>query len=56
MPTIDLHQHRLPGFYLEALRSSSGIDRVGGFRIPDWTIEACLAQMDTLGIEAATLA
>jgi len=52
---IDAHAHFVPDAYRDAL-AAAGIDRPDGFpRVPDWSIEGALAQMDALGIAAAVL-
>jgi hypothetical protein len=50
---IDVHQHLLPE-YREVLRRN-GVARAGGRELPDWSPDAALELMDTVGIATAIL-
>ncbi len=52
---IDVHAHYVPQVYRDAL-AAAGIDRPDGFpRVPEWSAQGHLAQMDALGIAAAVI-
>ncbi|MCS9524075.1 amidohydrolase family protein [Pseudomonas aeruginosa] len=51
---IDVHQHLLPPFYVEALRRQ-GMERMAGVPLPQWTAERSLALLDAQGMQAAIL-
>jgi hypothetical protein len=50
---IDVHQHLLPE-YREVLRRN-GVAQAGGRELPDWSPDAVLELMDTVGIATAIL-
>ena len=53
---VDMHAHYLPPAYRRAL-AGAGIDQPDGFPyVPEWSVEAALAAMDTLGVELALIA
>ena len=51
---VDVHQHVIPPFYREALEKA-GIDSAGGRELPEWSPEAALEAMKTLGTATAIL-
>jgi 6-methylsalicylate decarboxylase len=52
---VDVHAHFVPRVYREAL-AAAGVSRPDGMpSVPDWSEEAALAAMDTLGIRTAVL-
>ena len=51
---IDVHQHLLPAFYRDALRTA-GIADAGGRAVPGWSPEPALTLMDEIGTAAAVL-
>ena len=50
---IDVHQHLLPE-YRDMLRRN-GVAQAGGRELPDWSPDAVLELMDTVGIATAIL-
>ena len=54
-PRIDVHAHFLPDFYRQALIEAGQIHPDGMPAIPDWSEQAALDVMDTLGIQTAML-
>jgi predicted TIM-barrel fold metal-dependent hydrolase len=54
MRRIDVHQHIVPAWYADWLRSK-GIRDAGGREVPSWSAEEALALMDSNGIATAIL-
>lgn len=52
---IDLHTHYLPPAYREMLNRHGMETLDGGMKVPDWSPEKHLEQMDALSIESAVL-
>lgn len=53
-PRTDVHQHLLPPFYRDALRTA-GITEAGGRALPGWSPEQALDFMGNAGVTAAVL-
>lgn len=51
---IDIHHHALPGFYTEML-DKSGLARLSGLPVNEWSIERSLALMNAHNIQTAIL-
>jgi len=51
---IDVHTHLIPQDYLTSM-SGAGISDVGGFPMPDWSVQTALDMMDSHGIAASLL-
>ncbi len=51
---IDVHHHALPPFYVDAIRST-GYDRTGGIRFPEWRPQDSLVVMDGHDVDMAVL-
>ncbi|WP_225991499.1 amidohydrolase family protein [Actinomadura montaniterrae] len=54
MGRIDVHQHLLPGGYVEWLRSE-GIGQAGGRELPAWSADGAIALMDDNSISTGVL-
>ena len=51
---IDVHQHMVPPFYLDALKANGRMDDIGDDpNVLGWTPELSLTRMDNLGIQKA---
>ena len=51
---IDVHAHLITQDYLTSM-NGAGISDVGGFPMPDWSVQAALGVMDNHGIAASLL-
>src|SRR6185369_17477581 len=52
---IDVHQHFLPGVYVEALAKAGLKTLDGGMPVPAWSAGAAIEMMDRQGIETAVI-
>lgn len=51
---IDVHTHLFTQAYFDRMHAA-GVDDVGGYPIPDWSVSAAVEVMDTHGIAASVL-